>query len=119
MDYDVARNILDLLKTIDQGIIHLKKQISELRYEDALFMLNDVVEGIISIDEALLVNKEIERAEIDLKLEDIKLAINSIIYSYERKKINEIDGKIQTEFYPVFLSWKEMVENLVLSEINI
>lgn len=50
---EVIENIFALLETMKEAIHHTKIQVKEMRYEDAVGLIKDVLHGIESINHAL------------------------------------------------------------------
>ena len=50
---DVIRQILLLLDTIEEGLVHMKNLIDNLDFESAHELLNDCFLGVISVEEAI------------------------------------------------------------------
>ena len=49
----VVKHIFPLLQTMEKGINHIQKRLSELRYEEARTVLEDTMHGIICIERQL------------------------------------------------------------------
>lgn len=111
---EVIHNIVPLLNTIEEGFNHIKKQLLELRYEEALGLLEDVVLGIFSIEDAIepmilgLEENKIETFGIALKEN-----INKTLAMYEDGKEAGLATQIVEEVLPAFQDWKEEIERVL------
>lgn len=117
---EVIFHILPLLSTIEEGLRHIQKQLIELRYEEAFYLLEDAVEGIASIDHALeLIKVEFMELE-DEKLKKIKTNLNQhiakIVSLYENKNYNELE-KTMNLVLDSFTVWREYIETIIRIKI--
>ena len=111
---EVIQQILPLLNTIEEGILHTKHQLAELRYEQALVMFQDVMEGIASIENAIYPMKnELPKNDIESLFIALKEGINNAISSYEHSKETNIENQISEEVLPAFLTWKQEMEKVL------
>ena len=108
---EVIHNILPLLSTIEEGLNHIKMQISKLRYEEALGLLQDSMLGIASIEQSLEPISEIPKEKISYLTTDLKNSIVKIVENYEKGKQELIENQMEKDVIPAFLSWKQELEN--------
>jgi hypothetical protein len=108
---EVIHNMLPLLTTIKEGLNHIKMQISELRYEEALGLLQDSMLGIASIEQSLEPISEIPKEKISYLTTDLKNSIVKIVENYEKGKQELIENQIEKEVIPAFKNWKQELEN--------
>lgn len=107
---EVIHNILALLPTIEEGINHIKVQISELRYEEALGLLEDLMLGIASIEQSLEPITEIPKKKIAHLTANLKDSILKIVENYEKGKKELIENQMESEVLPSFMNWKKELE---------
>lgn len=111
---EVIQNVLSLLDTIEEGIQHLKKQISELRYEEAFSMLEDTMIGVSSIENAMEPMMEnLRENKIKSLLKIFNEDINSILNLYENDNKSELEDIISNKFISDFLNWKTEVSDVL------
>lgn len=117
---EVVFNILPLLSTIEEGLIHIRTQLAELRYEEAYSLLEDAVAGIDSIDNALkalgLEFKELQAQDMEKTKEELNKYLVQVVNFYEDKNQEELE-KIMELVVEVFLVWKEKIESIVRAKI--
>ena len=95
---------------MEEGIIHLQKQMQELRYEEALGLLEDVMMGMASIEDAIqpmmseLVENNIEITGATLK-ENISRAVNI----YKGGKEAELEKQVEEGILVAFKKWKQEI----------
>ncbi|TCQ02722.1 hypothetical protein [Serpentinicella alkaliphila] len=111
---EVIYNILPLLFTIEEGLIHVKQQISELRYEEALGLLQDSMLGIASIEQSIAPMKEkVPMGNISLLTSELKNNIINVLVNYEKGRQEFIEGQIEVQVLLSFMSWKEEIEKIL------
>jgi len=108
---EVIHMLLPLLSTIEEGLNHIKVQISELRYEAAFGLLEDSVLGIASIEGALGQMAQILPEKISPLTAELKKSIVNVVESYEKGKQEIVEKQIEKEVLPAFRKWKEELEN--------
>lgn len=108
---EVIRNIFALLNTIEEGLNYIKIQISELRYEGALRLLEDSMLGITSIEQSLEPITEMSKYNISQLTTELKNSIVKIVENYEKEKHELIDNQIEKDLLPAFFCWKDELEN--------
>ena len=108
---EVIHNILPLLSTIEEGLNHIKIQMSELRFEESLELLQDSMLGIASIEQSLEPILEIPKEKISYLTTDLKNSILKVVENYEKGKQELIENQIEKTVIPAFLSWKQELEN--------
>ena len=113
---EVIQNILPLLETIQEGIEHTKKQLAELRYEEAFILLQDVVQGIISIENALepmkAEFKKLQDNHIKQKKQDLNQLISQAVSLYEKGKYEEVEKGID-QILSAFMAWSESIQEII------
>lgn len=105
---DIFTRVLELLGTVEEGFIHVKGQIEELKYENALVMMHDIVEGIDEI------GKSFKTLEEDLpeSSEKLKQGLIGFVTSYEQQKQANLSAQIDT-IIAEFTNWKETIEETI------
>lgn len=108
---EVLNKILYLLPTIEEGLNHIKLQISELRYEESLELLKDVMSGISAIEKSLEPIEKFSRDEIIKLTEDLKMYTLGVIENYDTENKEILQSKIEKEILPTFINWKQALED--------
>ena len=116
---EVIYNLLFLLETIEEGLNHMEKQLSELRYEEAFVILQDVVQGIISIDDALTHMEDEFKGLKDDSIKQAKQKLNQFISQavglYEEEKYQELEKEIHLVL-DAFIAWSKYIQSVVKSK---
>jgi len=114
---EVINNIIPLLSTIEEGLNHIKKQLAELRYEEAFTLLQDSIMGIITIEAALKPMEQdieaLEKPEIIQAKQKLTLYMDEVITLYENKRYEELGKKVQS-LLDTFIIWKEALEIAII-----
>ena len=83
---------------------------SELRFEEALGLLEDSALGIASIKQSLEPISEIPKDKISYLITDLKNSILKVVENYEKGKQELIENQIEKEVIPSFKNWKQELE---------
>ena len=107
-----------MLDSLEEGILYSKKQVQELKYEEAKETLEDITLGIISIKDAIQpILQHLSENDI-LELETKLLNnFNKIISSYKYRKEVELEKLIGEGLLITFNHWKEALEKALLPYI--
>ena len=100
-----------MIDTIEEGLNHIKVQISELRFEESLGLLEDSMLAIASIEQSLEPISEIPKDKISYLTTDLKNSILKVVENYEKGKQELIENQIENDVIPAFLGWKQELEN--------
>lgn len=112
--YEVIEKSLQLLETIEEGLIYIQKQLEELRYEEGFTVLKDAMEAIVSIESAIHPMKDgLQENCLDVLAVAIKESMKKAINSYENGKELDLGEQIEKEILPSFMKWKEEVERVL------
>ncbi len=84
---------------------------SELRYEEALGLLQDSMPGIASTEQSLEPIAEFPKDKISPLTTDLKNSILKVVENYEKGKQELIENQIEKEVLPLFISWEKEIEN--------
>ena len=107
----VVKHIFPLLRTMEKGINHVQKQLSELRYEEALTVLEDTMHGIMCIEKVIQNMQEmLPDSQIDVLTTKIKDCMRKVVDNYENKTESNLEEHIEKEMLPIFSDWKAEIE---------
>jgi len=112
--YEVIEKTLSLLDTMEEGITHIKIQLSELRYEEAFNIQQDVVEGIASIENAIEpMFPKLQENNIESMTAILKENISKVVACYERGEGTNLHKQVEEIILPAFKNWKEELEKVL------
>lgn len=105
---------LELLKTIEDGFIHIQNQVSELNYEEAFIIMQDAMEGMAGIDNAIQpIIDRVGENDTDALYRDLKENINKAVNEFEKGQDVKLEDLIEQEVTPAFLKWKKEIERIL------
>ncbi|MDQ2085093.1 hypothetical protein RBH29_01395 [Herbivorax sp. ANBcel31] len=108
---EVVKQIFPLLETMEKGITHVQKQLSELRYEEALLVLEDTMQGVACIEKVMQkMQEELPESQIDALTSKVKDSMNKVVENYENKTESNLKESITNEMLPTFSDWKSEIE---------
>lgn len=111
---EITNGITELMETLEEGLNHIKKQLAELRYEEALMLLADAMEGVAAIEKAIdEVKDELTDNKMDELLKELLGVMNQVLISYERKEELQVENQVMADVIAVFGKWREEVERVV------
>lgn len=113
--YEVIERTLQLLETIEEGFDYIQNQVAELRYEEAFTILQDIMEGIDSIERAIYPMKDgLVENNIDILAVSVRESMNKTVSIYEQSKEVDLENQMAKEIFPAFRSWKEEIERVLM-----
>lgn len=107
----VIKHIFPLLHTMEKGINHVQKQLLELRYEEALTVIEDTMHGIACVEKVILNMQEVlPENQIDIFTAKIKHCMSKVVDNYENNMESNLEKQIVNEMIPTFSDWKAEIE---------
>lgn len=118
---DVIDKIITLVDTMQEAIIYISDNLlPQMKYEEALLMLNDYVDAFEMIENVLnsaSILNEKERDEINVDAENLKDIIKELINLYTIEQYNDLPLAYQI-FSTKSRMWQEKVTGLLKSKMN-
>lgn len=116
--HEVIKRTLELLETIREGIQHIQEKLLELRYEEALIMLQDIVEGVASIESAIepMMTEFVEN-NIESLTTILKENVSKAVGSYENGKEINMERLAEEGILLAFKKWKLELERVMKAYI--
>ncbi len=106
---DNSSQIIELLKTMEQGVRHLDRKLAEGKIQENLYLFTDLLEAFSTIETQVQENQELEEPTAELKR-----AFSLIADSYEEEDY----GKVRSYFIFVFKKSFEDWFNKVMAAYN-
>ena len=111
---EVIQQLLPLLDTMEEGVIDIQRQLRELRHEGAMNLLEDVLLGTTSIEDALEpMMVELPDNNIGLLGARFKEAIDELRNNYSKTDEMELGQQMEDEMRKSFLEWKDEIERVL------
>jgi len=112
--HEVIERILELLDTMKEGLDYIQTQLSELKYEEALVVMKDLIDALDSIDSSIQpMENELPQNEIGVLTASLKLCLNKAVGSFDQNNGVNIDSIVEKEVIPEFTSWREEIEKVL------
>ena len=110
--YEVIEQTLGLLDIIEEGIGHIQKQVLELRFEEALTLLEDTTEAFQSIEAALepIIDELSEPEAIQYTNAKMMKSFNLVVTEFEKHNIGNTLDALELSLEPCFRIWKSELE---------
>lgn len=106
--------VFSLLDTIEEAVAHTRIQSAELRYEEVFIMIQDITEGIATIENVVKpFNSRFSHNNIEQLTADLKGNISKVISFYEQEKEIYLEAQIEEAILPVFQAWKKELERVM------
>jgi len=111
---EVIERILELLDTMEEGLDYIQKQLSELKYEEALVVLNDVIDAVHSIDSSIQpMEDKLPQNDISTLFSSFKEGLNKAVERFKQNNEVNIESLLEKEIISAFKSWREEVEKVL------
>jgi uncharacterized protein YicC (UPF0701 family) len=111
---NVIEHILALLDTMEEGFQQALGNLSELRYEEAQILFQDIIEAVISIDDAIApMQSELPDNNIESLAAALKSEISSLLSNNSQGIEKALESKLTQVVVPAFINWKLEIEKLL------
>ncbi|MDD4588573.1 MAG: hypothetical protein PHC60_09325 [Heliobacteriaceae bacterium] len=112
-DFKVMRQSLDLSETMQKGISHIRAKFIAGDFETALFLLQDLTQALISIQEA---GRQVLAAEtfaaLNAASQELQNGLANLIWAYETHDWGKVVSTLDSEIIPGFQRWKTTLERI-------
>ena len=116
---DIIYNIVPLLATIEEALQHSKQQLAQLRYEEALGLLEDATIGILCIGSAIKpMQSELNKNKIEPLGAILESKISQVVGQYEMTRQVEVAQQIDQELMEMFKNWRQEIERVLKAYIT-
>jgi len=111
---EVIERILELLDTMKAGLDYIQLKLSELKYEEALIVIKDIVDALDSIYNSIQpMESQLPENNLVAFTASIKYNLDNVIKSYEQGKEAYVAEQIEKGILPSFLVWKGELERVL------
>ena len=101
------QKIVELLKTMKQGVSHLEKKFSQDEIEQKLYMFSNLMEAFTSIEDALQRNNKAEKFKEET--DELRRSFDMITSSYEENNLGDVRSYFVFSFKKAFDEWFKKV----------
>lgn len=109
---EVKVKILNLLDTLDEGFEHINLLMDDLKMDEAFNLLQNVVEGIFSIEKALqhVMAGEAETDDYPEIIQALHAGLNEALQAYENRNPEDFRSALQEMTIPAQTAWHEQIK---------
>lgn len=111
--YEVMQRIMELLPTMEEGLIYAKQRVLPGDMQRTTNMLSDITAAFSGIEEALA-GLDIEKANLNEKASKLRRALDIIAGDYESNEGKQVVEIMQFTLEPAFKGWKEELEQIII-----
>ncbi|SDY61607.1 hypothetical protein [Tindallia californiensis] len=109
----------ELMKTIHEAVDHMIKQLEELRYEETIQLLEDVVKGTESVQMALLpLAKDEEASKLESLHKDLMEKVDKYLDFYRDKEHEAMKEQMSMAIVESLEKWHREMEEMIKSYID-
>ncbi len=100
---DIMKSSTDLAETISEGLQHFQKLFGEGRFEQSLFLFEDILEAYSAIERSVNSIIEAKNPEnLKASLKSVNHALSIVVDTYEDKKYMKVQEVLQFTLIPQF-----------------
>lgn len=111
--YEVMQRIMDLLPTMEEGLVYIKQKMLPGDIQKTTNMFYDVTAAFSGIEEALA-GLDIEKANLNEKASKLRRTLDIIAGDYEINEGKKVEAIMQFTLEPAFKGWKEELEQVII-----
>ncbi|MBX4265171.1 acyltransferase [Clostridium estertheticum] len=113
---DLEYDKLNLITTIEEGIIHIVNNIDVENFDQTIKILTTLVDGLTKIQP---ITKQMEDKPIINSMEDdLNIALSKMVSYYEKNDIETSKKVVKNSIIPICQSWKEEIKFILMGVIN-
>ncbi|ABR46959.1 conserved hypothetical protein [Alkaliphilus metalliredigens QYMF] len=107
----VIKTSLELLETMEEGLVYIKGKLNELKTEETINVLLDLTNAFASIEQSINpILLKLEKNDMPIKTDVLRDALDVMIKEYENTKGQRAVEIMQFTLEPAFKNWKREVE---------
>ncbi|SDZ33544.1 hypothetical protein SAMN05421736_11031 [Evansella caseinilytica] len=108
---DVMKQSIELSETVLEGVIHIKKLLGEGKFEETMYLFEDVILAFSTVELSITPIKEkLTNNEIDATAMKVKEALALAVSGYETRSRGRVLEVIQFTLVLQVKKWKEELE---------
>ncbi len=110
-DMDVIKNILNLLETMEEGIVYIEGKLEDLELEETTNVLSDIIGAYSAVESALVpLIDDIGENQIEIKSDIFRGQLDTLVMDYERNNGQKAYEILNASVKPAFEAWREEIE---------
>lgn len=112
--YEVIRQSLEVGETALEGLEHVNKQLAQGRFESAIVLYNDVIQGIDEITQSFKVlGRDIPFEPINELTDGLFEEISEIVSQFENADYTQAQITLKDRLLPSYKAWYKQLTNLL------
>ncbi|NLW92074.1 MAG: hypothetical protein GXY34_10825 [Syntrophomonadaceae bacterium] len=109
--YAMVADILDLSDSVIQAMQHLQMRLLEGHLEDSSYLLEDLKDAVISIQNATeLLMPQLGDNQIDVFTVQLQNLVENMTRNYEQRLIEKAKTDMQWQLIPLAQKWRDELE---------
>ena len=101
------KRVVELLKTMKEGVMHLDKKFSQGKVEGKLYMLTNLMEAFTAIEDTLQKEEKIDKFQEET--DELRRSFEIITSSYEENNPGDVRSYFVFSFKKAFDDWFKQV----------
>jgi len=111
---EVIERILELLNTMEEGLDYVQNQLGELKYEEALIVVKDLIDALDSIDSSIQpMDNKLPQNNISALSSSLKACFDKVVGKFDQNNEVIIDSLLEKEVIPEFARWREEIDKVL------
>lgn len=108
----VMKHALELVETIQEGIIHIKNELISGKFSETMNLFEDVVLAFTSVESAInQLDEDVKTDQLVEATEKVKKAIELVVDQYEIGNRTSMQEIMQFTLGPSVKQWRTEMEN--------
>ncbi|WP_053955791.1 hypothetical protein [Inediibacterium massiliense] len=107
---EVIQKTLDLLETMEEGIVYVKEKLEQLNIEATITVMTDLITAFIEIEKSITPILEKQDNKIKEATYKLRNALDTMVKEYETTKGQKSVEIMQLNIEPAFKNWKKELE---------
>lgn len=109
--FEVMRGIRELSDTCLEGIQYMLVKFDEGCFEQTVYLLLDVVEAVVAMEQALQpLENRLSSGHLLLLISDLRDVLASVVDAYERKDWQLTSSLVEHQLLPRYDAWKKALD---------
>ncbi|WP_188206706.1 hypothetical protein [Alkalibacillus aidingensis] len=108
----ILKQSIDLSQTMLQGLEHIQALLNDGKFEETMYLFEDVVRAHLSVSKSLINKKEIDVSKINEKSQNIQDSFDKVVKAYETNDKGSVQQILQFTLIPKVKEWHEELDEV-------
>ncbi len=110
--FETARDVIDLSNTMQEGMQYIAQRIEGERFNETLFLFEDVLEAFASIQTSVGLLVELEKqGELEDSSRILRESMERLARAYEEGSLEKARLEVQTTLLAAFKKWQDQLQS--------